>query len=488
MIGNKPLFSQHDSPNCSFSSNHHPYPIQVNNISLSVLVFSCLLLVLSIFFISFDCFFLALRVRLTKFYHKCLHGIRTFNLFPAVTIADNDEQNVKSQVISTRLFILLLIASLAILIVYTSRTQITHTVTIESPSLSVYSSLYQSYSEKLICPCTTIAIARKEFISLKENYHQICASDFLGSSWIEGLYMAYTIVVGGVYNRDFRYRGFYFFQILDSLCRLANNSLTVALTNFDSASLVSTNILPERVFTSQMNATIDLFITSVTNTFIRTLSLLRDTTQGNSLISATISSLSFRLVLNGSCSTIDSSTWQITPRYKAYNDSSCSCHDTPKCVEQAYVWTYPKSSKLFSIPGMLIGCYTFEAMLQSDLHLFYNQTNVDWLRHSLNMTQPLTINALDPSQPSRFQINSPIGDIIGNMMIEDWQRNVSYANYYAQCRPIYCKYTYAQQNDALYIVTTITALIGGLSSVLQMTVPRVVKLLRRFCCKTNNHH
>ena len=296
--------------------------------------------------------------------------------------------------------------------------------------------------------------------------------------------MTYVAATNGVYNRDFRYRGYFFFQILASLCQLANNSLTVSRTDFGAVSLISTNVLSERVFASQINATIDLFITSVTNAFVRTLGLLRDTTQGNSLVSTTISSLSFRLVLNDTSNINDTSTWRITLRYKLYN-TTCSCLLTTKCVEPAYVWTYPRSSRVFDIPGILIGCYTFEAMLQSNLHLFYNQTGVDWLRTKLNMTQSSTITAMDPSQSSRFTITSPIGDIIANMMIEQWQRNISYADYYAQCQPIYCKYSYARQNDALYIITTITALIGGLSSALQMFVPRVVKLLRRFCSKGN---
>ena len=390
---------------------------------------------------------------------------------------------MKNQLISTRLFLILLTASLAVLIVYTSRSQITHTVTIDSPSSSIFSSLYQTYGDKLVCPCTNIAISRKEFISLHETYHQICDSDFLRTPWIEGLYMTYISLPGTIYNRDFRYRGYFFFQMLDTLCQLARDSLTVRLTDFNSASLISTNVLPERVFYSQINATIDLFLTTITNTFIRTLGLLRDTTQGNSLVSSTISSLSFRLVVNDTTNINDSSTWRITLRYKLYNDSQCSCSTTPKCVEQAYVWTFPRASRIFSIPGMLVGCYTFEAMLQSNLHLFYNQTGINWLQKNLNMTQPLNITALDPSQSSRFPIMSPIGNIIEKMLIEEWQRNISYANYYTQCQPIYCKYSYTQQNDALYIVTTITALIGGLSSALQMIVPRVVKLSRRFCFK-----
>jgi hypothetical protein len=317
------------------------------------------------------------------------------------------------------------------------------------------------------------------------SYHQICTSDFLDPSWAQGIYSTYAFTPGGAYNRDFRSRSPYYFQMLASLCSLADNSLTDTLIDFSTTLFISTNVLSEHVFNSQVNGSIDLFISSVTNAFVRTFSLLEDTTKGNSLISSEISSLSFRLVIDSTSTANDSTTWQITLRYKFYN-KTCSCQITSKCIEQANVYTSTTPyTILFPVPGIFIGCYTFEAMLQSNLNFFYNQTNVDWLRTSINITESLIVTALDPLQPSRFQTNSPIGNIFEQMMIEQWTRNISYVNYYVQCRPIYCKYSYVQKNDALYIITIITALIGGLTSVLQMVIPRFVKLVRRFCFKNN---
>jgi len=198
-----------------------------------------------------------------------------------------------------------------------------------------------------------------------------------------------------------------------------------------------------------------------------------------------LSSLTFRLVVNETTTPNDASTWQIILRYKIYTNgnTTCSCHDTPTCMEPAYVWTLTQSfTKMFSVPGIVVGCYTFEAMLQSTFICFYNQTCVDWLSQSLNLTQSLNFTALDPSQSNRFQLNSNIENILEYMMIEQWARNISYANYYDQCHPINCKYSYIQKNDVLYIITTITALIGGLTSVLQMIILPFVKLIRRFFC------
>ncbi len=168
-----------------------------------------------------------------------------------------------------------------------------------------------------------------------------------------------------------------------------------------------------------------------------------------------------------------------------HGNTTCSYHDTSTCVEPAYFWTLTTPfTIMFPAPGIVVGCYTFEAMLQFNFIYFFNQTCVDWLSRSLNLTQSLNFTALNSSQSSRFQLTSNIE----NMMIEQWTRNISYANYYDQYRPIYCKYSYTQKNDVLYIITTITALIGGLTSVLQMVIPQFIKLIQRFFCKNNDNN
>jgi len=94
--------------------------------------------------------------------------ISTFNIFETNTpLDDDDEYEHKTQIISTRFFIVVLIISLVILVIYTSQTQTTHIITVNAPSIAIYSSLYQQYGEKLTCPCTTIATAQKEFISVR---------------------------------------------------------------------------------------------------------------------------------------------------------------------------------------------------------------------------------------------------------------------------------------------------------------------------------
>ena len=420
--------------------------------------------------------------RIRQYKVKLFHFIRTFNLFRTKTALDDQIDNSRIQIISTRLYILLLIISMGILLSYTSQVEVTRTLTIDSPSFSSYWNFSEKYGEKVTCPCTKIVTSEDQFLSIIPRFHQICSSDFIDPSWPQGIRDAYVYTPGGVYNRDFRFRSPYYFQSLQSFCQLANRSLTSALDTFYSSSFVSTNLFSQSLFSSQINANIDLFITSTINTFTRSFRVLRDTTYNNNFVSTTLSSLTFSIVTDGNVLTSDRSTWQVALRYKLYNQSRCSCRDTPTCVEEALIYTLGLHLPLYSIPGILIGCYIFEALLQSDLHFFYNQTNVDWLRETLNITGSKIFHALDPVNSNGFSLNEPIERILERMMINQWKRNISYENYFDQCQPSSCRYSYVQRFDLLYMITSITALIGGLTSALQLVIPRLVRLIRLHHC------
>ncbi|CAF4883484.1 unnamed protein product [Rotaria sp. Silwood1] len=286
---------------------------------------------------------------------------------------------------------------MVILLIYTSQVQVAHTITVNTPLLEVYSSLYEKYAETLSCPCTNIAIEQQEFISLIPTFHQICDSDFVDPRWPMGIQNTMQLF-DYIYNRDFRMRGYSLFQALVSICALAKVSIGNALIDFKSTTFISKNLLSEKTFAAQMNASIDLYTTSLAYTFSRSFGIIRDTTQGNGLVSGTLSSITFRLTAINNTNT-NQSIGTINPRYKTYDNDRCSCHDSATCKEQAYVYT-PDNTKVrvYKVPGLVIGCYGFEAMLQSNLLCFYNQTCVDGLRVAINFSDIFTTSALDPSK------------------------------------------------------------------------------------------
>jgi hypothetical protein len=87
--------------------------------------------------------------------------------------------------------------------------------------------------------------------------------------------------------------------------------------------------------------------------------------------------------------------------------------------------------------------------------------------------------ALNESLSSVYFKNSTIKELLDNLMIEQWNFFSIFENYYNQCQPIKCIYTFETNNDMIYIVTTLFGIVGGLITVLKFIVPRLVKLVRK---------
>ncbi|CAF3939173.1 unnamed protein product [Rotaria sp. Silwood1] len=195
------------------------------------------------------------QIRIADIPGRAKNALQNLNLFQSTKLLENDDNGyqLRNELISTRLFICLLFISMVILLIYTSQVQVTHTITVNTPLLEVYSSLYEKYAETLTCPCTNIAIEQQEFISLIPTFHQICDSDFVDPRWPMGIQNTMQLF-DYIYNRDFRMRGYSLFQALVSICALAKVSIGNALIDFKSTTFISKNLLSEKTFAAQMNA------------------------------------------------------------------------------------------------------------------------------------------------------------------------------------------------------------------------------------------
>ncbi len=54
-----------------------------------------------------------------------------------------------------------------------------------------------------------------------------------------------------------------------------------------------------------------------------------------------------------------------------------------------------------------------------------------------------------------------------------------YERYYNQCQPAQCTYIYDTRNDVIYIVTTLFGIAGGLTTVLKLILPRLIRLIMK---------
>ncbi|CAF4968095.1 unnamed protein product, partial [Rotaria sp. Silwood1] len=103
--------------------------------------------------------------------------------------------------------------------------------------------------------------------------------------------------------------------------------------------------------------------------------------------------------------------------------------------------------------------------------------NVDLPKRSPLPAATLAITAMNSSVPSRFLPNDTISVMVSNLLIEEWQFNIDFDDYYAACAPATCTYTISGRLDIIYIVTSIVGLVGGLSSSLRIIIPFVAQLI-----------
>ncbi|CAF0857918.1 unnamed protein product [Adineta steineri] len=85
----------------------------------------------------------------------------------------------------------------------------------------------------------------------------------------------------------------------------------------------------------------------------------------------------------------------------------------------------------------------------------------------------MTFNPLSDTLSSR---NTTVQSIVNNLLIERWETEVVYENYYATCDPLWCTYTFDGQISSIYTITIIIGLYGGLTVVFKLITPIIVRI------------
>jgi hypothetical protein len=404
--------------------------------------------------------------RTRTFWQKSKEFCKNLNLFPSVPPSTND-YDCRNERISTRVFIFFFILILAILLFYTSLVNVTKTVSIKTPTLAQYSQLYATYPQTLTCPCTTISINYEKCLRVEYSFHQVCSSIFVNENWTD--YLATFADDDLMLLEDFRWTGTSTFQALNVFCDVINETISDNLISFYSSQYVSAFVVSSELFQTQMTSLVNQFKSSIIDSFLLSLSLIRSTNQGNGLLSALQTNCQFLMPHD---------IGDIYVQMKEY--SACHCAYSATCVEPSSIFNLTSNTIVFSVPGLYIGCFVIEALLQSTLECFYDQTCINQLQSYLLSSSPMNVTALDSSLPTQYFINSTIEELLNNLMVEQWNSSLIYDSYYNECQPAQCTYTHQAKNDIIYIVTTLVGLLGGLITVLNLVVPRLVKLFVRY--------
>ncbi|CAF0821126.1 unnamed protein product [Adineta steineri] len=408
------------------------------------------------------------------------------NYFRKVNIYDSDsnltpeqrDHEDRSNIIATRIFLIVLIITLIIFILAFQLSSQTTTITVSNPTQEQFKNLpFTAY-----CPCSRISISYDQFTSINVRFHQVCSSDFISDRWIQSIFTGSNTTY--FYLEDFRTYGSAAFQALASFCRLSKNNALQSITLFNQLSLISPEILTQSVFQSQIDASIEQFQLTTPNEFRTQLNLVQEMT--------TLSKLQSALQTNYLLHYYAYSTWQFAVKrntlgYSPSNGNSCYCISDFNCQipskiyniygEATQLTVSSNSKSLMSINGFKASCLPVSAILLSTLECFYNQTCLNQLISFYPTNEKFL--AMNFSEQSRFAINSTVKMIVDELMIEEWIANISYDKYFKQCAPNLCTYTKNEKYSFTYILTKMISLLGGFTLILSFFIRLIVGFVRR---------
>lgn len=106
--------------------------------------------------------------------NRTIHRLTTLNLF-----ADDNQngiangQKLRDQLLTTRVYLILLGISFISLILFSSLADRIVAVTVLKPSLDTFEHLQAKFLGTLSCPCANIAVPYSSFLSFQSTYHQV---------------------------------------------------------------------------------------------------------------------------------------------------------------------------------------------------------------------------------------------------------------------------------------------------------------------------
>lgn len=143
----------------------------------------------------------------------------------------------------------------------------------------------------------------------------------------------------------------------------------------------------------------------------------------------------------------------------------------------------------YIIPNFYARCYPIESLLPSTMECFYDSSPCfDIMNNISEPTIYKNFTRLDSSKPNRFAVNSTIGALLEQLFVDSWPRKFNYSSYFDKCQPLYCSYTIIQRRSLIEIVTTITGLIGGLSTIFKFLSPYMVAVFLYLIDRYRHRH
>ena len=325
------------------------------------------------------------------------------------------------------------------------------------------------------CSCTEASIAYSRFIVGNFVKHHFCSSSFVSPQWLQYLEVARGNTP--LLSTDFRNMILPIFKALYSLCYLMDPTARGSLMRFHSNIYNKNQIVSSDLFMTEIQSSIEEFISSTVNDFLSPLHPTYEIIQENVLSTLSI---------------IGSYASNYTMA-RSISYGNCTCDGSTQCLTPATFYNGISNQILMVVPGMYSGCDPFEALSVSTLECLYDQTCLNSIIGIIpNANVNVNITILTASHLSTFMPTSTVGEILNQMMIDRWNWNISYENYYQACAPMACNstvnsYIIERKQPVIFIVTMAIGLIGGLVVILKLVISCIIRAKTRKATVETDH-
>ncbi|CAF1203034.1 unnamed protein product [Adineta ricciae] len=442
---------------------------------------------------------------------QLIHSIQAANLFKNSNA--QRESDIKQQKISTYVYLVLLPGTFLVFFLVISLRQETMMVTEEKPTLMKYNELHSLYPKTLKCSCFTMTTPYSKIVSLIPTFHGICSSDFVSQRWIDVL----RRVKHPYAPLDWRNIAFSQFQLLANLCKLTETIVKDAIDRFMIHSFISSGVPTESEFITQFNEIFKQFFVSTKRSFSHLISvdrLIENVDQPymkssdklirlfqpdlvvNDVEDETNGEKSLNFVFRFTPSDANNSTY-----------SDCFCIVDPHCHRAALIYNYdiksredPTPTVSYLLPEWKQSCSNIDSLLLSNLNCLYSmdclsrmvrQVKILFLLTYVSHSDPLWFEPrplLYNSTVNHFSPTMSIGEVLNDIMVEDWNPSVSYENFYESCAPTHCTYTKRVRVKSLFeAIVTMISMIGGLMLAVRLCTIVLVKSILYLWMRTVKH-
>lgn len=316
----------------------------------------------------------------------------------------------------------------------------------------------------------------------------MCSSSFITQEWISAVFRTN---VSYVWPMDVRTTISAHAQLLRTFCSNTQRGISFVMLGIDSSSLVSAEVLPLRLVETQVNIQ-GQNVRSAGKWQITVLVSFIQLFMSSSHLLSGLGTNAFIYIPSN-----DSATASVgINSYRLNNTApSCYCLSVSNCAVPSALYPTQQLPTFgqynveafgmgrLPIKGIEAGCYALSSALASTLECYYDSNCIKLL-----VSDSEQFPSLQPTSSDYASQTKTIQTLLDELFVENWLIDMSYADYYSECAPTTCSYSFNERNDFFITFTTIVAVIGGLNTVLRLIAPLITQIIGLIQHKIKRQH